>query len=202
MWFEEFEEHGASKIYMRTMLKRVWKAGPDAPVPFDPPRKRKKPATPWVNGSKSITQEHVDWMEAFINDALRKGESPCMPEILQKLWAMFQVNIQIWTLKRLLHERGYRYGKLHVVGKINDLDPRTRDDIRKYIVKYDEMLRLEEKGEMVLVYMDESYCNTTTQGSMAGFFVTLKKARNKGGRKSRRSTTKCCGTREAIDMLS
>ena len=101
--------------------KRI-KSGVKPIIPFDAPH-RQKHSTSFINGSKSLKEKHVAWMCNFLDVSLKEGKTPCIPELLQRMRAQFIVNIKSWTLRRLLAEKGYSYGKLHVVCKIDDDDP-------------------------------------------------------------------------------
>ncbi len=60
------------------------------------------------------------------------------------------LRVQPWTLRRVFRYLDYRYGELHVVGKISDV----------FIVRLDDFMRQELEGTAVLFFMDESYCHT------------------------------------------
>ena len=109
---------------------------PNEPLPFERPRRR-KPQTPWVHGSKEITQKHLDWLRNFIKTALRNGETPCIPEILQKLRVTFELKLNTWTLRCLFEELNFRYGKLQVVRSLNDETDDELNQIRLFIMKLD-----------------------------------------------------------------
>jgi len=58
----------------------------------------------------------------------------------------------------ILAKRGIRVGKLHIVGKVNELDEEGRDEIRKFILQIKWVLRKRDNGEPWIIYgMDESY---------------------------------------------
>jgi len=54
---------------------------------------------------------------------------------------------------------GYRYGKVNVIGKMNDSWYVAR--IRTFLIQYNKALIEELKGQCVIVYTDESYINTS-----------------------------------------
>ena len=64
----------------------------------------------------------------------------------------------------MLYEIYYRYGELHVVGKISDDTEENREQRRFFIVRLNDFMRQELEGTAVLVFMDESYCHTHHAG--------------------------------------
>ena len=128
-------------------------------VPDDRHRVRRQPGV-FVHGTKQMTETQFEWLCSKIDSMLKNGEAPCIPHLLQMLRATFQVNIEGWTLRRALGERDYQYGQLYVTGKISEKDTTDLEQERKYVKKIDHFLKLEQQDQMVLVYMDESYCHT------------------------------------------
>ena len=72
------------------------------------------------------------------------------------------LRVQPWTLRRVIRDGDldYRYGELHVVGKISDDTEENREQRRFFIVRLNDFMRQELEGTAVLVFMDESYCHT------------------------------------------
>ena len=126
--------------YMRKLTGFILKY-PGAELPFELPRRRQK-RTPWLHGSKDLTQVHVTWLTEYVKSALREGLRPCIPEILQKMRATFDLKLEVWTLRRLLKELDFRFGKLHIVGKMSDaMSEEERNVMRRFIMMLDYMLK-------------------------------------------------------------
>lgn len=49
-------------------------------------------------------------------------------------------------MRRLLIDLDYRFGKLHIVGKLNDANPEGRASIRKVVVEFAYVLRKQREA--------------------------------------------------------
>ena len=61
----------------RKMLTEVWD-DPEHNVLVTGKRKGKTLMTPWVNGSTSLEQRHIDWLRRLLNESLKEGFCPCV----------------------------------------------------------------------------------------------------------------------------
>ena len=96
--------------------------------------------TPWVNGSTSLEQRHIDWLRRLLNESLKEGFCPCVSEIVQRLRMSYMLRVQPWTLRRVIRDLDYRYGELHVVGKISDDTEENREQRRFFIVRLNDFM--------------------------------------------------------------
>ena len=142
----------------RKILTEVWD-DPEHNVPVAGKRKGKTLMTPCVNGSTSLEQRHIDWLRRLLNESPKEGFCPCVSEIVQRLRTSYMLRVQPWTLRRVIRDLDYRYGELHVVGKISDDTEENREQRRFFIVRLNDFMRQELERTAVLVFMDESYCH-------------------------------------------
>jgi hypothetical protein len=68
----------------RKMLTEVWN-DPEHNVPVADKRKGKILLAPWVNGSTSLEQRHIEWLRRLLNESLKEGFYPCVSEVVQRL---------------------------------------------------------------------------------------------------------------------
>jgi hypothetical protein len=171
----------------RKMLTEVWN-DPEHNVPVAGKRRGKTLLTPWANGSTSLEQRHIDWLRRLLNESLKEGFCPCVSEIVQRLRMSYMLRVQPWTLRRVIRDLDYRYGELHVVGKISDDTEENREQRRFFIVRLNDFMRQELEGTAVLVFMDESYCHTH-HAPKSGWYP-CKFVKGKGLNKRRRMVEK------------
>jgi len=111
-------------------------------------------------------QQHAQYMEygpslavqkfiyAWEKSAKVKGTYTSVPQLQAELNQECDTMVHHETLRLWLHKLGIHYGKQ----KLSPLPiAYTNCLIRRYIVEYVQLLRLEEAGKIVLVWMDESY---------------------------------------------
>jgi hypothetical protein len=90
----------------------------------------------------------------WIKDAQEDGSYTSVSMLQAELKRHMHIDVPRETLRRWLHSMKIEYGKR----KLSPLPiAYTNCLIRRYLVDYAKLLRLEQSGEIVLVWMDESY---------------------------------------------
>lgn len=106
------------------------------------------------------------------------------------------------TLHRWLHKLGLEYGEKKLTGLSK---PYTDTLIRRYCVQYARLLRLEKAGQIVLVWMDESYIHAGYCAAKGWYRANREggpvKGRTRGTEKGKRIIIMHAMTREGmLDM--
>lgn len=111
-----------------------------------------------INHSHHISVEAIILISEFIRDRNNAGQGCTTTGIQECLLSELNIFIRQRTLRNILASMGYRYGKMNVIGKMNDDWYVAR--IRTFLIQYAKALKEEEQQRCVIVYTDESYVNT------------------------------------------
>jgi hypothetical protein len=108
-------------------------------------------------GSK-LHQGHLDLMKRVIDDSAKLGQVIACSRLQHEIATLYGHTLDVRTVRRGLRMMGYSYRR----GKIAPLDtssPEATARMRKFLIEYAEARKLQDGGEALIVYMDESYIN-------------------------------------------
>jgi hypothetical protein len=112
-----------------------------------------------VNHSHHVSVDVILTIIDYIRNTNSTGGGCTTTGIQDQVLAQHNITIHSRTLHNILSSLGYRYGKVNVIGKMNDSWYVAR--IRTFLIQYNKALIEEQKGQRVIVYTDESYVNTS-----------------------------------------
>ena len=112
-----------------------------------------------VNHSHHVSVDVILTIIDYIRNTNNTGGGCTTTGIQDQVLAQHNITIHSRTLRNILSSLGYRYGKVNVIGKMNDSWYVAR--IRTFLIQYNKALIEEQKGQRVIVYTDESYVNTS-----------------------------------------
>ena len=108
--------------------------------------------------TRQVTVDIVITIIDYIRNTSNTGSGCTTTGIQDHVLNQHGVTIQARTIRNVLSCMGYRYGKVNVIGKMNDSWYVAR--IRTFLIQYNKALIEEQQGLCVIVYTDESYVNT------------------------------------------
>ncbi|CAF1173427.1 unnamed protein product [Rotaria sordida] len=112
----------------------------------------------YVHTFHHLSSEHISSIGVFIITAQQEDTGSTIISVAQHLKSTFNIDIYRSTLIYTLYRLGYQFGRGHVISSHLLHDKRPR--IRQFIIDYaNALLKAEEHGSSVIVYMDESYVN-------------------------------------------
>jgi hypothetical protein len=103
----------------------------------------------YVHSFYHLSSEHISSIGEFIIIEQQESTGSTTTSV--------DIDISRSTLIYTLHRLGYQFGRDHVISG-NPLQDKTAR-IRQFIIDDANALKAEERGNSVIVYMDESYVN-------------------------------------------
>jgi len=103
----------------------------------------------------------VSSMSKWIDKNRSVGRVTTLRHLAGYLQETFGVRISRSQLGRVLVQNGFKWGRVKGVTMKSIKDPERRRVINEFIWKMNEALEEQERGECVLVFLDESYIDTT-----------------------------------------
>ena len=113
----------------------------------------------------------------YIDTKHTKGKKLTCCEILNWLWKKHAVYCSKHTLSRDMLDNGLSYKPSKP--KIRNNHVARLDQIIYYLISLHALLKLEKEGKVVLIFLDESYFNTTHSGTHSWYLSTGKPIQNK-----------------------
>jgi len=143
----------------KPFLSKVRKAFVDADcmVITGPGPRGRKPSA--IYNGKSLDPEHVALLENWV----MKMNEEKGGVTAKKLQCRFKADLNILVSKQMIRyvltRLGYEWGSAKKVSR-KVLKCKNREkQIHEYLIKYADALKRQESGEVVIVYMDETYCH-------------------------------------------
>ncbi|MGH7238467.1 MAG: hypothetical protein ACREHG_00220, partial [Candidatus Saccharimonadales bacterium] len=112
-----------------------------------------------VYHTRQVTVDIVITLIDYIRNTSNTGTGCTTTGIQEHVLTQHGVTIHARTMRNDLSCMGYRYGKVNVIGKMNDSWYVAR--IRTFLIQYNKALIEEQQGLCVIVYTDESYISTS-----------------------------------------
>jgi hypothetical protein len=119
--------------------------------------------------TRQVSVDIVITIIDYIRNTSNTGSGCTTTGIQDHVLNQHRVTIHARTLRNVLSCMGYRYGKVNVIGKMNDSWYVAR--IRTFLIQYHKALIEEQQGLCVIVYTDESYVNTSQHLSCTTVFM-------------------------------
>ena len=110
-----------------------------------------------VDHAHHVTVDVIFTMTEYIREANRTGGCCTSLDLQRCVLDQHGLHIPDRTLRSVLTSMGYRYGRGHIIGRMNDEWYVAR--IRTFLIRYSAAVVEQLQGRCVIVYMDESYVN-------------------------------------------
>mmetsp|Transcript_21520 Transcript_21520/g.44287 ORF Transcript_21520/g.44287 Transcript_21520/m.44287 type:complete len:705 (+) Transcript_21520:260-2374(+) len=130
----------------------------------------------------------------YIDKKHEKGRKVSRRELLNWLRKKHDVNCSKMALSRAMLDLGLSYKPSKPKARNNNVA--RLDQIRDYLIDLHSLLKKEKDGEVVLLYIDESYCNTNHSDTHSWHLSTGTGTRNKSTSKGRRLIFLHCITKD------
>ena len=126
-----------------------------------------------VDHAHHVTVDVLFTMTEYIREANRAGGGCTSMDIQRCILQQHQLHIPDRVLRNVLSSMGYRYGRGHIIGRMNDAWYVAR--VRTFLLQNSEAVVEQLQGRCVLVYTDESYVNVNHPASSHGTIPTLRR---------------------------
>jgi hypothetical protein len=104
-----------------------------------------------------VTVDVIFTITEYIREANSTGGCCTSQDVQRCILQQHQLLIPDRTLRSIMTSMGYRYGRGHIIGRMNDAWYIAR--IRTFLIQYSKAVVEQLQGRCVVVYMDESYVN-------------------------------------------
>jgi len=180
MSYDATVKHVAAREHISPLKIRLWhklaasgEELEDAPVQRITRADRRHMLYSTLGPRLEVKKFIFEWIAAAREEGTYTSVSLLRAELKQQM----QIELPRETLRRWLHGMQIDYGKR----KLSPLSiAYTNCLIRRYLVEYAQLLRLEQANEIVLVWMDESYIHAGYCAARGWFLNSDKRAPVKG----------------------
>jgi hypothetical protein len=113
----------------------------------------------WVNGAAQLGPVHFEFIDKTLHGrAMKLGIPTPLPQLQDILLRDLKLAVQSHVLRYA--QMGYSYMKGKPIGAVDLDSPEAIKRLELFLIEISEAKKLEDADEAVLVYNDETYCNT------------------------------------------
>ena len=107
--------------------------------------------------TKMLQAIHLNSIDKFIDDNDGKVRRFSTSHIRTHVRDSFNINLSRAQIRKVLHVRGYKWGKSKKMGKKFSRREQSQNRMKQFLLSMDEAFAAEADGDAVIIYQDESY---------------------------------------------
>lgn len=139
-------------------------------------------ASPRYTSKRILNEDQCRWLVNYIDEEHAEGRSVNNTNIRTAIFTEFNIELSRQTMGEYLKYLGLSWKRAK--GRARKFGEYRADAIREYLIGLSRFTKLEEAGDIVFVYTDESYVHSThcAENSYIGDGKVLNKGSGKGRR--------------------